>query len=183
MNFSNMKKIVLFLFFITHTIFAQTEMTTTTGVVNFEASVPFYEEVTATNKTVFCSLDLKKGSITTKVKMKEFRFKLSLMEEHFNKKYLETDRHPKANFEGTIEGFNIDIIEKNPKEFTIKGELKIHGKTRKIATKAFLKKVENGLEIVSDFKINTKDFNIQIPEIFSMKVAETVNVKFYFFVK
>jgi polyisoprenoid-binding protein YceI len=183
MNSSNMKKIVLFLFFITHNFFAQTEMTTTTGVINFEASVPFYEEVTATNKTVFCSLDLKKGAITTEVKMKEFRFKLSLMEEHFNKKYLETDRHPKANFKGTIEGFNSNIIDNNPKEFIIKGELKIHGKTKKITTKAFLKKVENGLEIISDFKVNTKDFNIQIPEIFSMKVAETVNVKFYFFVK
>jgi hypothetical protein len=94
-----MNKIVLFLFFITHTIFAQTEMTTTTGVINFEASVPFYEEVTATNKTVFCSLDLKKGSITTEVKMKEFRFKLSLMEEHFNKKIFRNRQTSRGKFQ------------------------------------------------------------------------------------
>ncbi len=178
-----MKKIVLLLFFTTHNFFAQSEMTTTTGVVNFEASVPLYEEVTATNNSVYCVIDIKKGIVTTEVKMKEFRFKLSLMEEHFNKKYLETDRYPMSSFKGTIEGFNINIIGTSPKEFTIKGELKIHGKTKKITTKAFLKKVENGLVIVSDFKVKTKDFNIQIPEILSMKVAETVNVQFNFFVQ
>lgn len=178
-----MKKIALLFFFVTHNFFAQSEMTTTTGVVNFEASIPLYEEVTATNNSVYCVLDIKKGFITTEVKMKEFRFKLSLMEEHFNKKYLETDRYSSANFKGTIEGFNINIIGTTPKEFTIKGNLRIHGKTKKIITKAFLKKVENGLEIVSDFKVKAKDFNIQIPEILSMKVAETVNVQFNFFVK
>lgn len=178
-----MKKIVFFLFFITYNFFAQSEMTTTIGIINFEASVPLYEEVTATNKTVYCAIDIKKGIVTSEVKMKEFRFKLSLMEEHFNKKYLETDRYPKSSFKGTIEGFNINIIGSSPKEFTIKGNLRIHGKTKKIATKVFLKKVENGLEIVSNFKVKTKDFNIQIPEILSMKVAETVNVQFNFLVK
>jgi len=178
-----MKKIVLFLFIITHNFFAQAEMSTTTGVVNFEASVPLYEEVAATNKAVYCVLDVKKGIITTKVRVKEFRFKFSLMEEHFNKKYLETDRYPISSFKGTIEGFNINIIGSSPKEFTLKGELKIHGKSKKITTKAFLKKVENGLEIVSDFKVKTIDFNVQIPEILSMKVAETVNVQFNFLVK
>lgn len=158
-------------------------MTTTSGVMNFEASVPLYEEVTATNKVVYCAIDIKKGLVTTEVKMKEFRFKLSLMEEHFNRKYLETDRYPMASFKGTIEGFNINIIGTSPKEFTIKGEVKIHGKTKKITTKAFLKKVENGLEIVSDFNVKTKDFNVQIPEILSMKVAETVSVHFNFFVQ
>ena len=47
----------------------------------------------------------------------------------------------------------------------------------------FLKKEGKSLEIVSDFKVNTKDFNIQIPEILKMKVAETVTVKYYFLVK
>ena len=136
-----MKKIVLLLFFTTHTFFAQSEMITSSGVVNFEASVPLYEEITATNKNVYCALDIKKGTITTVVKMKEFRFKLSLMEVHFNKKYLETDRFPKASFRGIIEGFNINSIGISVKEFVVTGNLTIHGKTKKITTKAFLKKV------------------------------------------
>jgi len=177
------KNIIILLFFIFSSSFAQKEKRTATGIINFEASVPFYEEVAATNKTVYCVLTLKNGNLTSTVQMKDFRFKLSLMEEHFNKKYLETDDYPQATFKGTIEGFNINIIDNSSKEFKLKGELKIHGKSKKINTVVFLKKEGNGLELVSDFKINTKDFNIKIPEILSMKVAETVAIKYYFLVK
>jgi YceI-like domain len=179
-----MKKNILFLlFFIFHYTAAQNEMRTASGIISFEASVPFYEEVTATNKTAVCILELKNGQLSSRVQMKDFRFKLSLMEEHFNKKYLETDDYPQAAFKGIIEGFNINIIGDEPKEFRLKGELKIHGKSKKINAIVFLKKEGNGLEMVSEFKVNTKDYNIAIPEILSMKVAETVHIKYYFFVK
>ena len=42
------------------------------------------------------------------------------------------------------------------------------------------KKTKYGLKITADFIVNSKDFNIKIPEILSMKVAETVNVKTLF---
>ena len=112
--------------------------------------------------------------------MKEFRFKLSLMEEHFNEKYLETNDYPQAVFKGTIEGFNLNIIDHNPKEFKMKGDLKIHGKTKKINTIVVLRKIDGKLEIISKFSINITDFNIKIPEMLSMKIAETVNIKSQF---
>lgn len=177
------KNISILLFFIFNTCFAQKEMATITGTIHFEASVPFYEEVTATNKSASSMLNLKNGQIRTTVQMKDFRFKLSLMEEHFNNKYLETNDYPQATFKGTIEGFNSTIIGNSSKEFKLNGELKIHGKSKKINTIVFLKKEGNGLEIVSDFEISIKDFNIKIPEILSMKVAETVTIKSYFLVK
>jgi len=158
-------------------------MNTATGIINFEASVPFYEEVAATNKTVSAILNLKTGQLNCVVQMKDFRFKLSLMEEHFNDKYLETAKYEFATFKGTIEGFNINIIDNSSKEFKLHGELKIHGKSKKTNTIVYLKKEGTALGIVSDFKVNTKDFNIQIPEILKMKVAETVTVKYYFLVK
>ncbi|HQZ24706.1 MAG TPA: YceI family protein [Flavobacterium sp.] len=179
-----MKKIILIiLIFIAHCSLAQKEMTTATGTISFEASVPLYEDVAATNKTVSCVLNIKNGALLSEVQMKDFRFKLSLMEEHFNKKYLETDHFPQATFKGTIEGFNLNIIDDSPKEFKLKGELKIHGKTKKINTTITLKKVTNKLEMVSNFKVNTKDFNIKIPEILSMKVAETVTIQTAFWVQ
>jgi hypothetical protein len=173
-----MKKIILItLVFIVNISFAQKEMATAAGIINFEASVPLYEEVTATNKTVSCTLNLKNGVLSSIAPMKNFEFKLSLMKEHFNKKYLETDTHPNAYFKGTIEGFNWNIIDTNPKEFKLKGVLKLHGKSKKIYTIVLLKKIDNKLEIVSNFTVNTKDFNIKIPEILSMKVAETVHIE------
>jgi polyisoprenoid-binding protein YceI len=168
--------ISILLFVLARHSFAQKEMTTAAGVIRFEASVPLYEEVTATNQTVSCILTTKTGTLTILVPMQEFRFKLSLMEEHFNQKYLESDHYPNSYFKGTIVGFNLNTIDSKPKEFKLKGELKIHGKTKKINTIALLKKIDDRLEIVSDFNINVKDFNIEIPEILSLKVAETVTI-------
>jgi polyisoprenoid-binding protein YceI len=172
-----MKKIILFtLIFIVSSSSAQNEMTTAAGIIHFEASVPLYEEVAATNKTVTCSLNIEKGTLSSVVQMKDFEFKLSLMKEHFNKKYLETDHYPNAYFKGTIEKFNWNNIGTIPQEFKLKGELKLHGKSKKINTVIVLKKLENKLEIVTDFSINVKDFNVEIPKILSLKVAETVNI-------
>ena len=172
-----MKKIIsILLFVLAHNSFGQKEMTTAIGVIRFEASVPLCEEVTATNKSVSCIFIPKTGALTIVVPMKEFRFKLSLMEEHFNQKYLESDRYPTAFFKGTIVGFNLNTMDSKPKEFKLKGDLKIHGKTKKINTIVVLKQIDTKLEIISDFNINVKDFNIEIPEILSMKVAETVTI-------
>lgn len=179
-----MKNIIFILFlFIANTSFAQKEMTTQKGIINFEASVPLFEEVNASNETVFCTLNIKTGEITSVVTMKDFHFKLSLMEEHFNKKYLETDEYPKAIFKGKVQGFNLNIIGTVAKEFKMNGELEIHGKSKEIITPVFLKKADNGLEIIADFIIKTNDFNIEIPKILSMKIAETVNIKTNFLVK
>jgi len=176
-----MKKIILLLLLVFFKVsFAQKELITNTGVINFEASVPLFEEVTATNKNASCILNIKNGALKSSVTMKEFRFKLALMEEHFNEKYIESERYPTATFKGTIEGFNLYIIGNSHKKFMMNGELKIHGKSKKIRTPVLLQKTENGLEIVADFNVKPSDFNIKIPEILSVKVAETVNINTQF---
>ncbi|WP_281297267.1 YceI family protein [Flavobacterium limnophilum] len=179
-----MKKITLiFLLFFANMALAQEKMTTNKGIVNFEASVPLFEEVKAKNENATCVLNLKNGEISSTVFIKFFRFKISLMEKHFNENYMESDHYPKATFKGKIEGFNLNIIGTSPKEFNLKGILKLHGKSKKINTVAILRKSNNGLEIITNFNVNTKDFNIKIPEILSMKIAETVNIKTAFWVE
>jgi polyisoprenoid-binding protein YceI len=179
-----MKKIILImLFFIINNTFAQKEIMTTKGHVNFEASVPLFEEVNATNETAQCVLNTENGEIKTVVRMKDFRFKLSLMENHFNEKYLESNRYPNATFKGKIQGFNWHIIGTTSKEFKIKGKLQMHGKSKEINTTLYLRKIENGLEIISDFDLNIHDFNIEIPKMLSMKVTEKVNIKTLFLVQ
>jgi polyisoprenoid-binding protein YceI len=179
-----MKKIILLSLLLIHNlIVAQEDMTTNTGSINFEASVPLFEEVKATNNKASCILNTKTGEIACIVLIKDFRFKISLMEKHFNENYMESADYPKASFKGIIEGFNWHIIGTSPKEFKLKGTLKMHGKSKKISTVALLRKSNDGIEIISDFNLNSKDFNIKIPEMLSMKVAETVNVKTIFFVK
>lgn len=150
------------------------------GIINFEASVPLFEEVKAKNENATCTLNIETGEILSIVFIKDFHFKIPLMEKHFNENYLESESYPKATFKGIIVGFNLNIIGPSPKEFNIKGTLKLHGKSKKINTITILKKTNDGLEIISDFVVNSKDFNIKIPEILSAKVAETVNIKTLF---
>ena len=163
--------------------FSQDKKITKTGKIVFEASVPSFEEVQAKNESVTCVVNIKTGEIASLALMRGFRFKVALMEEHFNENYMESDKYPKATFNGKIQGFDWDNIGSSPKEFKMNGILEVHGKSKEITTSVFLRKVDNGLEIVSDFKVNIKDFNIDIPKVVSKKVAETVNIKALFLVK
>lgn len=179
-----MKTIILLsLLCFTNITLAQDKITITDGIINFEASVPLFEEVKAENKNATCVLNLENGVISSTVLIKDFHFKIDLMEKHFNENYMQSDDYPQAIFKGTIEGFNINIIGNTPKEFNLKGTLKLHGKSKKINTIITLIKSTNGLEMVTDFNVNTKDFGIQIPKILIMKVAETVNIKTFFLFK
>jgi hypothetical protein len=179
-----MKKIILtLLLFLSNIILAQEKMITDAGIVNFEASVPLFEEVNASNKIGHCVLNSKNGEISILLLIKDFHFKIDLMEKHFNNYYLESDRYPKSTFKGRIVGFNLNIIGSSPKEFKLKGELQLHGKIKEINTIAWVRKVDEGLEITSNFDVKSKDFDIEIPVALSVKVAETVNIKSYFLLK
>lgn len=174
------KATLLLLLFFANAALAQEKMIADKGIINFEASVPLFEEVKAENKNAACTLNMETGEISSTIFIKDFHFKIALMEKHFNENYMQSDEYPQASFKGIIEGFNWYIIGTDLKEFNLKGILKIHGKQKKINIVVLLKKSDNGLEMVSDFNVDTKDFNIKIPKILSMKVAETVNIKTLF---
>jgi polyisoprenoid-binding protein YceI len=101
---------------------------------------------------------------------------MAMMEDHFNDNYLESHKYPKATFKGIIKGFNLAIIGNFPKEFSMSGILSIHGKSKFITTIAMIQKTEKGLEIKTNFKVNTNDYNIKIPKIVKYKIAETVSI-------
>jgi hypothetical protein len=163
--------------------FGQDKKITKTGTIIFEASVPSFEEVKAKNEAVTCVLNSKTGEIASLVLMKGFRFKIALMEEHFNENYIESDKYPKATFEGKIQGFNINIIGTSPKEFKMNGKLELHGKSKEINTIITIRKVNDALEIISDFNVNSDDFNIEISKLLTKKISKTVNIKTNFLVK
>jgi YceI-like domain len=173
----------IILLFICLSTFAQDEMITNKGIIIFEASIPLYEENKAVNESVYCILNTKTGEIKSLVLIKDFHFKISLMEEHFNENYLESNHYPKAIFIGRIQGFNWNIIGNSPKEFNIKGKLEIHGKRKEITSSIIIRKVNDNLELLSNFNIDLNDFNIKIPKILSLKIAETVNIETSYMLK
>jgi hypothetical protein len=156
--------------------FAQTKLVTKTGKITFEASVPAFEEVKAKNEAVTCILNPETGEIASLALMKGFRFKVALMEEHFNENYVESDKYPKATFKGKIDNFDLSKLTATAKEYTIKGKLELHGKTKDITVTAKIKKTDAGVEIDSNFIVNTDDFDIDIPSVVSKKLNKKVAV-------
>lgn len=155
---------------------AQSKLVTKTGKIQFEASVPSFEEVKAKNETVTCILNTANGEIAGLALMKGFRFKVALMEEHFNENYVESDKFPKATFKGKIENFDISKLTTTAKDYTLKGKLELHGKSKNIVIIAKIKKVDGGFKIEADFTVNTDDFDIDIPAVVSKKLTKKVTV-------
>ena len=170
--------LVIFLLFV-NIIVAQDKMSTTNGSISFEASVPYFEAVKAKNEVVSCYLNTKRGAITFVVYVDKFRFEKSLMEDHFNVNYLETKRYPKATFKGNIEKFDLNTITNSEKTYTINGKIYIHGETKNIIVTAKIKKGNRGIELHSNFTLNTDDFNIEIPYIVRNKISKQVNVSLH----
>ncbi|RZJ92707.1 MAG: YceI family protein [Chryseobacterium sp.] len=172
-----MKKALSFLLlYYCATGLSQERMISKSGKITFEASVPSFEEVKAVNTNVTFVLNTQTGEIASLALMKGFRFKVALMEEHFNENYTESDLYPKATFKGKIDGFDLRKLMSNPNDFTIKGILELHGKSKTINITARISKSVTGLVIVSDFIVDAHDFNIAIPNLVKNKISDKINI-------
>ncbi|MFB9076241.1 YceI family protein [Flavobacterium procerum] len=159
--------------------FAQ-KLITKTGNVKFQASMPSYEEVAAENKSASAVLDQATGDFASLVLIKGFRFKVALMEEHFNENYMESEKYSKAVFKGRIEDFDIAKITDTPKNFTLKGDLTIHGKTNPVVVTIKISKAPNGVNAVGAFEAKPEDFGIEIPKLVRKKIADKIKVNYIF---
>ena len=157
--------------------FGQGKYATKSGQLMFEASVPSFEEVKARNENVSAILNSDTGEFAVLALMQGFRFKVALMEEHFNENYAESNTYPKATFKGKIDGFSLDQLSEDPKEFQINGTLTMHGvsKTMKIPVKMNL--LGNDVRLSTYFSTRPSDFNIEIPKVVRNKIAETIDVE------
>ena len=161
----------------------ETKKLTKTGSITFEASVPSFEEVKGKNDAVTCVLNTSNGDIAALALMKGFRFRVALMEEHFNENYMESSKYPKATFKGKIENFDVSKLTSAVKDYTIKGKLELHGKSNDIVTIGKIKKNGNDIEIKTSFSVNISDYGIEIPSVVSKKIAKKVNIDCNFLLK
>ena len=154
---------------------------TRTGQINFEASVPSFEEVAAKSKSVTAILNTENGEFASLALVKGFRFKNALMEEHFNENYAESEKFPKATFKGKIKGFSVENLSESPNTFKIDGELEFHGETKKYKDLE-VELSKNGKTIIMKgaFTAMAGDFKIKIPKIVASKLREDVKVEYSF---
>jgi len=74
----------------------------------------------------------------------------------------------------------LEKISAQSQEFTIKGKMELHGKSKDISVVAKIRKVKDAIEITSNFALNPEDFDIKIPSVVKSKVAKKVDVRLDF---
>ena len=176
-----------FLLLFSITISAQ-KYYTNTGITEFDGSKAAFEPIKAKNNSSISAINVSNGNIAALIKIKDFEFRLGLMQEHFNENYLESYKYPKSTFEGNIELstgsifdgkteiFDYGLVDENFMDIIIKGQLTIKGVTKDIIATGKIKKIENDLNLISSFSIKLSDFNVRIPKVVFMKIDEVVKI-------
>jgi hypothetical protein len=174
----SMKKFIsiIILLFVIQNIRAQNIYKCNSGEVTFYSKAPV-EDITAVSHNMNSILNTSNNEIVFVVPMRSFKFKKALMQEHFNEKYMESDKYPNTTYKGKING-KIDYAKDGEYEITSTGILTIHGVDKPRTEKGKLV-IKNGmLTIQSEFNVAIKDHDITVPKLLVQNIAETVNVKF-----
>ncbi len=160
-----------------HGAFAQNKYGVESGRIDFASNAQL-ELIKASTDKVQGLIDPATQQFAFTVDIKSFMgFNSELQREHFNEKYLESEKYPRARFSGKIIE-PVDFTVNNTYEVRAKGELEIHGlkQTRIIKSKIVVK---NGvLNVSSTFSVPLADHNITIPNIVSQKIATEIEVDF-----
>ena len=144
--------------------------------VSFYSETPM-ENIEAHTYNAKSIVDLETGEIVFTVPINTFEFKKSLMQEHFNENYMESDKYPKAKFKGKLENFK-----KQPgsQKVLAKGILEIHGVSREVSIPGEVQMLKDGVKIKSSFPVRVADYNIKIPNLVAPNIAEYVEVSIDF---
>lgn len=157
------------------TVQAQKAFITRNAKITFVA--PKDDDVKATNNEVTSRLT-DNGQLMFSLLIKSFRFEYAEMQEHFNNKYLESNKFPRADFKGVVLNIKDVNFTKNGKyKATVKGSLTMHGVTKELNTIGTIEVTNGKPTAVASFIIVLKDFNIDAASV-TDKASITVTAQY-----
>jgi hypothetical protein len=165
---------LLFFCLISLSVNAQHVYISSNGQCSFHSSTPV-EDIDAVSDNLNSVLNIKNNEILFKVAMTSFRFDKQLMREHFNEKYIESEKFPYASFKGRI--IEPLITNKDTScQITAEGLLNVHGVEKFYKEKGTFT-VKNGtITISAGFKVALKDHDIKVPKIVMANISEVIDV-------
>jgi polyisoprenoid-binding protein YceI len=132
------------------------------------------EDIKADNKKASGIFNTATSDIVFSIPINEFRFEKSLMQEHFNEKYMESDKFPKATFQGKVSGYDASATE--VQQAKANGKLTIHGVTNEVEIPGTIERKEDKLLFKTKFIVKLADYKIAIPQLLWQNIAEQVEV-------
>ena len=148
----------------------------TSGSITFRSDAPL-ELIKAISTELKGIFNAEKKQFAFTLNVNSFKgFNSPLQREHFNENYLESNKYPRASFEGKI----IEDIELNKNglySIRAKGNLTVHGITQERIIKCELSIKNNVVSIKSNFTVLLADHNITIPKVVHEKLASEIKVE------
>lgn len=136
------------------------------------------ENIEAHNSSAVTVWDLSSGRIAFSVLIKGFHFKKALMQKHFNENYLQSDKYPKAVFEGTIANPSaVSLTQNGTYNIKINGSLNIHGVTKPVAVSAQIIVLNSLIQAKASFTILLKDYDIEIPALVKNNISKQIEIR------
>src|SRR5271165_413793 len=142
--------------------------------ISLFSSAPI-EDIKAQTQTGASVYNSATGELDFSVAIRSFQFEKSLMQEHFNSEYMESDKYPRATFKGKIQE-HVDVTKDGTSQVTVAGDLTVHGITQKRTIPGMIT-VQNGVvSMASEFMVKCADHHIDIPSIVFHHIAESIKV-------
>ena len=132
------------------------------------------EDIAAENTKASSIFNEATGDVVFSIPIKEFEFAKSLMKEHFNEKYMESEQYPKSTFQGKISGYQASAT--GDQKATATGKLTIHGVTQEVQIPGTMVNANGTLTMKAKFMVKLADYKIKIPQLLWKNIAEEVEV-------
>lgn len=154
-------------------LFAQ-KKTTTSAIINFDATTSIDKLPKAENKTAIASLDTKTGKLAFEVTIKNFAFSNPRIQEHFNAAgWMNSDQFPTATFSGNITNLQaVNFAKDGTYAVAVKGELNMHGVIKPVEANGSIKVSGKTINASSEFSVNLDDYGINGGAIAAGKVSK-----------
>jgi polyisoprenoid-binding protein YceI len=142
--------------------------------ISLFSSAPI-EDIAAKSSSVNSVYNAATGDLMFSVAINTFKFPKSLMQEHFNSDYLESDKYPRATFRGKVQD-KPDVTKNGTYPITVVGELDVHH-VKKPRTIPGTLAVNNGvITMSSEFMVKCADHHIDIPTLVFKNIAESIKM-------
>lgn len=115
------------------------------------------------------------GDLAFSLPISSFRFEKSLMQEHFNENYMESDKYPLATFKGKIQE-QVDAMRDGSYPVNVAGVLTVHGVSQNRTIPGSITVQKGVITMTSEFMVKCVDHKITIPTIVFHNIAENIKI-------
>lgn len=106
---------------------------------------------------------------------------IGLRNRHMRDNYLEVEKYPYATFKGRIE--SVESAQAGRFRVTAQGVMSIHGRERELSFPCNIARSGDGYRTTCSFEILLTDFDIEIPKIMFLKLADEIRIELDFAVE